>query len=245
MGIDWNIVVFQAANFLLVMWILTRFLFRPVMRNMEERERAIESKIKGADAVLAKAKAHEKKLGREAAALEAARDEAMQAALLEAEAEKEEIMRRFHLEMVERRDAFQAQMTDERAAAEGGIRDAVGRALVESLRQAFATFAGGSLESAVLARFIAIAKSGKMDGAKALKARIAAGATPLIRSSWKLGEKDRAAVRRAMALRRAEFKTDKAMRAGIAVEAGDLTLSLSLDGYIDELQAKISGGTNV
>ena len=41
MSIDAATVVFQIVNFLLVVWLLNRFLFRPVMRNMNIRESKI------------------------------------------------------------------------------------------------------------------------------------------------------------------------------------------------------------
>src|SRR3989344_1988819 len=42
LGIDWRLLLAQAVNFLLVLWILKRFVFQKLIRFMEDRQRRIQ-----------------------------------------------------------------------------------------------------------------------------------------------------------------------------------------------------------
>ncbi len=66
MEIDWWTLVLQTINFLIVVWLLSRFLYRPVRRIIEEREaadrRAAEDASAKAEAAVAARQDYEKKL---------------------------------------------------------------------------------------------------------------------------------------------------------------------------------------
>lgn len=48
-SIDWKILVIQLFNFALILWVLRRFLYRPVMRMIDERSARIAQGLKDAD----------------------------------------------------------------------------------------------------------------------------------------------------------------------------------------------------
>jgi len=58
--------IIQVVNFLLLMWALNRLLFRPILKNLEEREERIERLAKNTEALSLQAKEtkkeHEKKV---------------------------------------------------------------------------------------------------------------------------------------------------------------------------------------
>src|SRR5690625_483915 len=49
MSIDWVTVLAQLANFLLLMWLLRRFLFRPILAGIDAREAEIARRLSAAD----------------------------------------------------------------------------------------------------------------------------------------------------------------------------------------------------
>jgi F-type H+-transporting ATPase subunit b len=81
MRIDWWTLALQAVNALLLVWLLAHFLFRPVAKIVEQRQRASAALIEEAAAQKTAAEAE-----RQQAASEAARIEADRARLLEAAA---------------------------------------------------------------------------------------------------------------------------------------------------------------
>ena len=49
MKIDWFTVIAQAINFLILVWLLKRFLYKPILKAIDEREKKIAAQIKDAD----------------------------------------------------------------------------------------------------------------------------------------------------------------------------------------------------
>ncbi len=45
MLIDWFTVVAQAINFLILVWLLQRFLFKPILGAIDEREKGIAAQL--------------------------------------------------------------------------------------------------------------------------------------------------------------------------------------------------------
>jgi len=124
MQIDWWTLALQAVNFLVLVWLLQRFLFRPVRRMIETRKTKLEEQLHAAEGKLAEAEAEKTRYTELIAAfdarkeadlkdfqtqLDSERDAAMAKSRNEAEAlisaAKEEIME-------DRRKAIDANRTD-------------------------------------------------------------------------------------------------------------------------------------
>lgn len=75
LGIDWKLLIAQGVNFLVLLWVLKRYAYGPILRALEARTRRIEQGLKDADAAQAKlASAAEREKEELAAAREAARE---------------------------------------------------------------------------------------------------------------------------------------------------------------------------
>src|SRR5690554_2652058 len=59
MEIDWFTVIAQLVNFLILVWLLKRFLYKPVLNAIDEREKKIASQLE--DAAMNKAEAQKEK----------------------------------------------------------------------------------------------------------------------------------------------------------------------------------------
>ena len=55
MLIDWFTVVAQAVNFLILVWLLKRFLYKPILNALDAREKRIATELANADAKMAEA----------------------------------------------------------------------------------------------------------------------------------------------------------------------------------------------
>ncbi|TFE69531.1 F0F1 ATP synthase subunit B [Methylacidiphilum caldifontis] len=82
LGIEWNKLIAQIINFVIVLWVLNRFAFRPVLKILEERRQKIAESLQNAE-----------KIKQELAEAEEARKEILrkaneQASLIVAEAQK-------------------------------------------------------------------------------------------------------------------------------------------------------------
>lgn len=72
LGVDWKLLVAQVVNFLVLLWVLRRFAYRPMLEFLEKRTKRIESGLR--DAKLATQKLSEIE-AKEREALELARKE--------------------------------------------------------------------------------------------------------------------------------------------------------------------------
>src|SRR3989344_8153511 len=49
LGVDWKLLLSQAVNFAILLFVLTRFVYRPLLKIMKERRDVIEKGLKGAE----------------------------------------------------------------------------------------------------------------------------------------------------------------------------------------------------
>lgn len=86
LGIDWKLLIAQAVNFIVLLWVLKRYAYRPILRALEARTKKIEQGLKDAalsQEKLASSVEEEKKV------MAAAREEAREI-LMKAEASAKE-----------------------------------------------------------------------------------------------------------------------------------------------------------
>jgi flagellar biosynthesis/type III secretory pathway M-ring protein FliF/YscJ len=86
MQIDWLTVAAQIVNFLVLVWLLQRFLYRPITRAMARREERIETRLSEAKAAREEVEAEAGRLREQQQALEASREEMLSEARQEADA---------------------------------------------------------------------------------------------------------------------------------------------------------------
>ncbi|HWB49674.1 MAG TPA: F0F1 ATP synthase subunit delta [Stellaceae bacterium] len=92
MQIDWWTLGLQAVNVLILIWILSRFLFRPVAAMIEQRRAAAAKLIDEARTAHEQAAAELQKAVQQTAGLDLARSEALKKIAGEADAEKQAIL---------------------------------------------------------------------------------------------------------------------------------------------------------
>lgn len=92
MRIDWWTLALQTINALVLIWLLARFLFRPVAGIIAERQKAARALIADADAARLAAVQEREAAMRERQQIAAARGEALKAVAVEATAQKQALL---------------------------------------------------------------------------------------------------------------------------------------------------------
>ncbi len=92
LGINPQVIASQIIGFLLLWWLLARFLFRPVMGLLQAREQDIKNTYDAADAERAKAEEFRADYEKRIQGIEAEARARIQAAVREAETAKDQIM---------------------------------------------------------------------------------------------------------------------------------------------------------
>lgn len=109
MRIDWSTLALQTVNVVVLVWLLSRFLFRPVSDIIAKRQAAARKLIDDALRERDAAHAERERARAERASLAAARDDALKDALAQAAAERERLIAAARADAQALRDAARAQ----------------------------------------------------------------------------------------------------------------------------------------
>ncbi|TYO91604.1 F0F1 ATP synthase subunit delta [Oceanicella actignis] len=245
MTIDWWTLGLQAANFLVLVWVLTRVLYRPVRQVIAERQARVNAALDAARA-------------REAAAEEARRRH--ERALAEFEERKRALAAQAEAEL----EALRAQRIAKAEAEAEAIREAARRAAQETRARAIdaaradiaalaATLAGRVLQSfgAACGADDAPAQIAAFERALAQmepaeRAALASpGADAALVTARALDEDARAAWREALgrlvgAPPRLTFRVDPALLGGFVLTMGGAELRLAWADFLSEARARLA-----
>lgn len=152
MQISWWTIALQAVNFLVLVWLLWRVLYRPVRDIIEARKKVAEDAFVEAENARQAAAAEKERFEKERARLDQEREEVLKKAHDEAAAERAAALEQAKAEAERMREAAQKAADEERAVVlkelRGEIADAAGAMAAELLRK----MAGKDIGNVSLAR---------------------------------------------------------------------------------------------
>jgi F-type H+-transporting ATPase subunit b len=154
MQIDWLTVAAQIANFLVLVWLLQRFLYRPITEAMARREERIEAGLSAAKSARAEVEAMAARLQEERAALEASREAILDQARQEAGELRSRLEADIRDEMDARRRTWQAHLEDERQAFTDRLKQRAGHQVIEIVGRVLSDYAGSDLAGQLASTFI-------------------------------------------------------------------------------------------
>ncbi len=152
MSVDWITVAAQIANFLVLVWLLKRFLYRPILDGIDARERQIAERMDEAGRIRARAEEAEGRHEAEIARLKAGREGVLAEVREQAETERDEILSKSRARLEREQATLEAARKDDarRFAADLELRGT--SALVALLRKALNDLSGETLEERIVAR---------------------------------------------------------------------------------------------
>ena len=243
MLIDWFTVGAQALNFLILVWLLRRFLYRPILDAIDARERGIAAALADADARQAGAQAARAEYEQKNAQLDQQRAELLRqadadartqgAALLEAARAAAETVR------VKQQEALAA----EQHALQAELKRRAQQQVFAITHKALVELADATLEQRMADLFITRLRA--LDAvARARICAAAAGGSALLRSAFELTAAQRATLQQALEgccgqLAALSFETAPQLVSGIEFSANGYQLSWNIDAYLTELEHSV------
>ena len=246
MLIDWFTVGAQALNFLVLVWLLKRFLYKPILDAIDARESRIAGELADANQKKAEAKAERDALQVKSDAFDRERDALLTRATDEAKAERQRLLD-------EARKAADTLTTKRREAMESDARNldhAVSRLVQQEVfavaRKALADLATTSLEERIGEVFVRRLR--EMDGpakAKLGEALEHASAPAIVRCAIDLPQDQRAAIQNAInetfsADIQLKFETAPDLIGGIELSTSGQKVAWSIADYLASLEESIS-----
>lgn len=155
MHLDWWTLGFQAVNFLVLAWLLGRFLFRPVAAIIAERQTAAARLLAEADARRAEIAAARVEIARTREAFAAERAVMLAKAEQEAEQAKKSLLAGIEAEIAEQRRSAATALDRERDSFEKQLLERAGRLAIDIAAQLVARIGQGEANGLFLARLAA------------------------------------------------------------------------------------------
>ena len=154
MLIDWVTVVAQIVNFLILVYLLKRFLYGPIVRAMNEREERIREEIESAERARADAEDRAAALDREREELEGRREELLDKAREEVRRWREEALQKAKGEVERARRTWMEGFSMEQEQTRAKIRKALTDQVLAVSRKVLSDLADGSLERSAVDKFL-------------------------------------------------------------------------------------------
>jgi F-type H+-transporting ATPase subunit b len=241
MQIDWITVSAQIINFLILVWLLKRFLYKPVIRAMERREQRINERLDDARTSRQQAEQQAAEYRSKREELERQREQRLAEAREQAEQEKKQLLAQAREEVKATREQWQRQVEREQAEFLEKLRVKAAESIQAIARKTLRDLADSTLEEQIVQVFVTRLESLDADARKAL----AKPGEPLrISSAFELDSRVRDRLTRAVhehlgADLQVSYAVSAELLCGIRLDSEQQQLSWNLADYMDELTARI------
>lgn len=243
MLIDWPTTIAQIANFLILLFLLKRFLYRPLVDTMVARREEIAREFEEAERQQNHAEEVQRTYSERLAEWEEQRQVLLQEARTAAESLREEILQEARREAAAERVAWQESLRREQEAFLERLRARSREQVLAVARLALRDMADADLEGRVVAAFIRQLSTLDAATRRSLQESLRqAGNKVTVGSAFELPDHLRQSVENALhdALSldglHVRFQKAPEMLAGLEIYAGGQKLTWSLEGYLQSVE---------
>jgi len=245
MLIDWFTVGAQALNFLILVWLLKHFLYKPILNAIDAREKGIAAQLADATTKKAEAEKEQAEFQSKNKAFDVQRSALLGKATDDAKTERDQLLNRARKDSDDLRALQAAALQNDQKRLGTEIVRLTKEEVFGIARKTLADLATVSLEERMGEVFTRRLR--EMDGkAKAsFGAALKAGSEPaILRSTFALPADQRAAIQNALnetfsAQIRVNFETAPDALCGIELSAGGQKVAWSIADYLQSLDRKV------
>ncbi len=247
MLIDWFTVGAQALNFIVLVWLMKRFLYKPILNAIEARESRIAKELADANAKRSEATKERDQFEKKNADLDRQRTELLSRATEDANTERQRLLD-------QARQVADALTTQRQEALKSEARDLTQAIALQTQHEVFSIarktlddLANTSLEERVTETFVREVHALGGQAKQLLGDALKSGSSPArVRSAFDLPADQQATIQRALSeafsseilLR---FETVPHLICGIELAAGGQKISWSIAGYLTSMEQGLSG----
>ncbi len=235
MSIDWVTVLAQIANFLVLLWLLKRFLYRPILDGIDAREAEISKRMAAAEQAQQEAKAAENQYVKQRAQLVSEQDALLEKALAATEDQRDDLLAAARVKLEQEQQDWRKHLEHERQAFNTRLQQSGSDALLRLTRKALHDLADETLEDAIvrhigkqLQPMVGELRQAAADSKKAqvtTRDALAKDTQALLQSEVQQWLPD-------VAL---SFATDAQQAPGLIMQVGGAQVAWTTDSYMDEL----------
>lgn len=240
MSIDWVTVVAQIANFLLLVWLLKRFLYRPILDGIDAREAAIAQRMAQAGEAQKKAEAAEAAYLQQQAQLRQDQDAKLKQVLEATQDQRDTLLAQARAKLEQEQQDWRNHLKQERQQFTARLQRAGEDTLLELTRKALHDLADETLEAAIVRHVSARLKPMAQELAGAAGESTEAVATTRAPLPEAAQVQMRADVEKLLPHIALQFVIDPQQAHGLVLRVGGAQIDWTIDSYTDGFGALLS-----
>jgi F-type H+-transporting ATPase subunit b len=239
---DWFTIVAQALNFLILVWLMKRFLYKPVLDAIDEREKRIATELANADAKKAEAQKEHDEFQHKNTEFDQQRAALLSKATDEARAEGQRLLEEARKAAVDISSKRQEALKNEEQTLHQAIRQRTQQEVFAIARKALQDLATVSLEERLGEVFTRRLRELNGKAKEALGEAIKTASDPaVVHSTFGLPAEQRAAIQNALnetfsAEVRVQFETAPDLIGGIELTTNGQKVAWSIAEYLTSLE---------
>jgi F-type H+-transporting ATPase subunit b len=246
MLIDWFTISAQILNFLILVWLLKRFLYKPILHAIDAREKRIATELADADAKKAGAQKERDEFQRKNEEFDHQRAALLSKATAEAEAERQQLLDEARQAAVTLRAQQQESLREEERSLHQALNRRTSQEVFAIARKALNDLAGTSLEERMVDVFVRHLQAIKGKEKGALVSALKASSDPLVvRTTFglspALSTATEEAIKETLGLEmQIRFETAPGLISGIELAANGQKVAWSIAEYLASLEQGVT-----
>ena len=242
MIIDWFTVVAQAINFIILVWLMKRFLYKPILRAIDEREKRIAAELADADAKKTEAQKEIDEFRHKNEEFDRQRSELVSKAADEAKEERQRLLDEARNAAESLRLKRQEMLRNEEHDLHQEISRRTQQEVFAIARKALTDLAATDLEERLGEVFTRrLREMDSQEKERLAEALGTASDPPVVRSAFDLPAEQRAVIQKALnetfsADIRIRFETAPDIISGIELTANGQKVAWSISDYLSSLE---------
>lgn len=246
MSINWFTVIAQIINFLVLVWLLKRFLYKPILKAIDEREKKIAAQIKDAEDKKAEAAKEQDGLRKKNEEFDAEKKALMDKAIADSNATRDKLLE------AAKNDANTVRANNEKATKEKeenqnlAIAEKIQKEVFAITRKALSDMASLSLEEESVSTFIKRMNESK-DGERKqfIDAFKSNSNAILVRSAFDMPAEQQVKINTAVdailgTKAQLQYKTTPELISGVELSTNGYKLAWSFSEYLNSLEKSIA-----
>lgn len=244
MTISWFTVAAQVVNFLILVFLLQRFLYDPIVETMEKRQATIRTRLKEAESARHAAEAEAEEYRRKQRELDEQHQERLAELRDEMAEEREKRLQELRNETAELREQWHEALAREQDEFARELRSQLGREFFRLSRHALADLADAELETQAAKAFMRHIRDQDTGQWRAFVEEMRTNRKPIVvRSAFDLPADLRREITHTLqdaiqADADVQFEQESSLIGGLELQSHSRVAAWQLDDYLDELQTR-------
>ena len=250
MKINWFTVIAQIINFFVLVWLLRRFLYKPVLKAIDERENKIASELKDAKAKETEAKKEQAEFLEKNEKFDQQKKKLMDNVIAETNEEREKLLEEARNEAAVLRSKLEKSLDAMQENLEHDIAQKTQEEVFAITRKTLKDLASMSLEEQSVNIFVNRLKELKNEEKKKLTDAFKSGSDSiLVQTAFDLPSKQQTEIKSTVneilgTKTQFQFKTVPKLISGIELTSNGYKLAWSISEYLSSIQKSISETLN-